>query len=122
MSQTTAPADPPFLRSQWTVAQRCTAVCLFLVGCLLILGGTQLLLLGGSFYYLIAGIAVFASSVLLWLGRRLSIWLYGLFLLGTSFWSLWEVGLDGWALMPRMLAPTLIFIWLLAPSVRRGLR
>jgi glucose dehydrogenase len=37
-------------------------------------------------------------------------------------WALVEVGLSGWRLEPRLVAPTVFAIWLLLPWVRRSLR
>lgn len=97
------------------------AVLLLLIGLYLLLGGVQLLLLGGSFYYAITGLAVTASAVLLWRGRKLGLWLYVAMLAWTFVWALWEVGLDGWGLAPRLIGPFVLGLWFLFPHVRRGL-
>jgi len=85
------------------------------------LGGGRLLMLGGSLYYLVAGLALVLSSVLLWRRRRLGSLVYGGMLLITIIWSLWEVGFDFWALMPRLAAPLVIGLWFLTPWLNRGL-
>lgn len=100
---------------------RIFAVLLFLIGAALAAGGMQLVLLGGSLYYAVAGAALILSAILLWRGRRTGAWLYLLILLGTWAWAFWEVGLDGWQLMPRVLLFTLLGLWLLMPWSRRGL-
>jgi quinoprotein glucose dehydrogenase len=100
---------------------RIFAGLLFLIGAVLAAGGTQLALLDGSLYYAVAGLALVFSAILLWLGRRLGAWLYLLVLLGTWAWAFWEVGLDGWQLMPRVLLLTVLGLWLLTPWARRGL-
>lgn len=107
----TRPVRPP----------RIFAALLFLVGAALAAGGIQLALLGGSLYYAIAGAALVACAVLLWFGRRMGAWLFLLILLGTWGWAIWEVGLDGWQLMPRVLLLTVLGLWLLTPWARRGL-
>jgi glucose dehydrogenase len=38
----------------------------------------------------------------------------------TIAWSLWEVGLDDWALQPRLIAPALIGLLFMLPAVRRA--
>jgi quinoprotein glucose dehydrogenase len=91
------------------------------IGLVLTAGGCRLVMLGGSVYYLVAGVAWMLSGVLLWLGRRLGSLVYGSMLLGTIVWSLWEVGFDMWALLPRLLAPLVIGVWLLTPWLKRGL-
>ncbi|MDP3401172.1 MAG: membrane-bound PQQ-dependent dehydrogenase, glucose/quinate/shikimate family, partial [Brevundimonas sp.] len=79
-----------------------------LVGLPLVIGGVWLLALGGSFYYLPAGLALVVSGALLAVGRPLGAWIYtGLYVL-TLLWALWEVGLNGWALVPRVVAPTIL--------------
>lgn len=98
-----------------------------LVGLLLVIlglliggGGAWLIALGGSWYYLPAGIALLIAGTLLLTGNAAGVWLYTLTWLATLIWAYWEVGFDGWALMPRILAPTiiLIFVLLALPAFR----
>jgi glucose dehydrogenase len=84
-------------------------------------GGLELLLLGGSAYYLLAGIALLASGVLLWQGRRRGLWVYGALLLATIAWSLWETGADGWSLASRSGFFLVLGAYLLLPHARRAL-
>src|SRR5882672_11075627 len=100
---------------------RIFALLLAGIGLVLILGGSRLLMLGGSLYYLIAGLALVLSSVLLWRRNRLGSLVYGAILLFTIIWSLWEVGFDGWALLPRLAAPLVIGLWFLTLWLNRGL-
>ncbi|TGD72565.1 pyrroloquinoline quinone-dependent dehydrogenase [Mangrovimicrobium sediminis] len=72
------------------------------------IGGTQLLLAGGSGYFLLAGVLLLGTALALGLGRGAAVSLYGLYLLLTLGWSWWEVGLDGWALAPRLLQPAVL--------------
>jgi glucose dehydrogenase len=97
------------------------AILLVLIGLYLLVGGTELILIGGSAYYAITGITVLASGLLLWRGRRLGLWLYAAMILGTILWALWEVGLDGWGLAARLIAPCVLGLWLLLPHLRRKL-
>ena len=70
-------------------------------------------LLGGSIYYLLAGLGLIASGFLLFRGRTTGAWVYlGVFGL-TLVWALWEVGLDGWALVPRVIGPAVLAILVL---------
>jgi quinoprotein glucose dehydrogenase len=96
-------------------------VVLTLFGLILLLGGVDLLVLGGSWWYALAGITLIASAALLWFGNRWGAWLYGLLLLSSVGWALWEVGLNGWALLPRLGAPALLGVWILTPFIQRGL-
>lgn len=81
--------------------------------------GGQLVLLGGSPWYVLAGIVMVATAVIGSLRRILSIWLYWAFLAATFIWALWEVGLDGWALAPRLIMPLCLGLWMLTPWYRR---
>jgi quinoprotein glucose dehydrogenase len=81
---------------------RVTAALFILLGIILAIPGAWLLYLGGSSYYLIAGLGLFASGVLLLAERRFGVLLFFALLGATGLWSLWEVGADGWALFPRL--------------------
>jgi quinoprotein glucose dehydrogenase len=97
------------------------AALLALLGVPLAAGGLELALLGGSYYYLVSGIALVATAFLLWRGRRAGLWLY-LALLGyTVVWSLWAVGLDAWALTSRLASFLVLGAYLLLPRARRAL-
>jgi glucose dehydrogenase len=94
---------------------RVFAVILVLIGLALAAGGVRLVTLGGSFYYALAGLAIVASGVLLWRRDRRGSLVYGLLLIATLLWSLYEVGTDLWALAPRLLALLVIGAWFLTP-------
>ncbi|MCB2075972.1 MAG: PQQ-binding-like beta-propeller repeat protein [Novosphingobium sp.] len=92
---------------------------LALVGLTLVIGGTVLIIEGGSVYYLAAGLMVLGTAVALLRGSGLALKLYGALLVTTLGWSLWEVGLDGWALAPRLLGPAVLGAILLLLPVRK---
>ena len=99
-------------------------VLFFLIGLVLLAGGVQLIGLGGSWYYALAGLGLIVSGALLAMRQPLGVGIYaGLWLL-TVLWAIWEVGLDGWALVPRVVAPTVLLLLaiLALPAVlgRRG--
>ena len=98
-----------------------TGLLFLLVGLALAIGGVWLVGLGGSAYYLIAGLGVAATGALVLLRRIEALWLYALVLIGTVAWAIGEVGLNGWSLEPRLVAPIVLGLWLLIPWVRRGL-
>lgn len=79
-------------------------------GLLLLAGGMQLVALGGSIYYLFAGGALLTSGVLIARRRVLGAWVYFTFVGVTIGWSLWEVGLEPWLLVPRLAMPLLFSI------------
>lgn len=72
-----------------------------LVGLFLSIGGIWLLLLGGSFAYLVQGLAFLAVAALVWLRNPFALWVYSSLLLVTMVWAILEVGLDWWQLVPR---------------------
>src|SRR3546814_1403888 len=82
-----------------------TGAVFAIIGIILAVGGAQLVQLGYTLYYLLAGLGLIASGVLFALGRREGYWLYAFVFVATLIWALAEVGFDGWKLMPRVLAP-----------------
>jgi quinoprotein glucose dehydrogenase len=90
---------------------------LLLLGIVFVAGGVRLAGLGGSLYYLIAGIAICLSGWLLLKRRSSGLTLYALTLLGTLGWALWEVGFDWWALSARESLLIVIGVLLLLPPM-----
>ena len=78
------------------------------LGALLAIGGVQLTSLGGSPYYLIAGLWLIATaSALLWrYGWGLAA--YAAFLVATLAWAIGEVGTSPWLLLPRLGGPVIL--------------
>jgi len=76
---------------------------LALFGLGVLVGGVKLLTLGGSLYYLLAGVLMTASGVALVRRKVVATWLALLLLAITLAWSLWEVGFDFWQLVPRLM-------------------
>ena len=96
-------------------------IVMLLMGLALLAGGIKLATLGGSLYYLIAGIGVGFTGVLLLQGRRSAIGLYAAVLFASTIWSLYEVGLDWWQLVPRLALWFALGIVLLLPWFRKPL-
>ena len=107
-------------RTRWL--PRLLGVLLLLMGMALVAGGIKLMQLDGSLYYLIAGIGFAVSGIMLLALRKHALGLYGLVLLGSTAWALWEVGLDWWQLVPRLALWFAIGVVLLLPWARRPLR
>ena len=91
-----------------------------LFGLVLLIGGVWLATLGGSLYYLVAGVVLLVIAGML--GRRSTagIWLYALLMIATVIWGLWEAGTDFWALVPRLDILGVLGLWLLIPAATRG--
>ncbi len=87
----------------------------------LLIGGIQLISLGGSWYFAIAGAGLLLSAWFLARNHVLGLYLFLVFL-GTIIWAIWEVGLQFWPLVSRLVAPAVlgILIFLAAPSLKRG--
>ncbi|HEY8683393.1 MAG TPA: membrane-bound PQQ-dependent dehydrogenase, glucose/quinate/shikimate family, partial [Rhodanobacter sp.] len=99
-----------------------SGVLFVLLGLALAIGGVRLLTLGGSFYYLLAGLGIALVGGLLIAARREALWLYALVLFGTTAWALAEVGFDWWQLLPRLDVWFVLGMWLWLPFVNRRLR
>ncbi|MDO1584259.1 glucose/quinate/shikimate family membrane-bound PQQ-dependent dehydrogenase [Rhizobium oryzicola] len=98
-----------------------TAILFALIGIALAIGGGQLLMLGGSPYYIVTGIAFLVTAVLLFLRRGIAVHLYALIVVCSLVWALWEVGFDWWQLGPRGGLIIVLGFWLLTPWIRRPL-
>ncbi|MGG2474083.1 glucose/quinate/shikimate family membrane-bound PQQ-dependent dehydrogenase, partial [Rhizobium sp. BR5] len=98
-----------------------TAVFLSLIGLALFGFGSELVMLGGSFYYVLSGLAFLLTAVLLFKRNRAALHVYAVFIVATLAWAIWEVGFDWWQLGPRGGVIILIGLWLLVPWVRKPL-
>lgn len=96
-----------------------TALFMLVLGALMSIGGAYLALLGGSWYYLVAGVGLLVAAALVFTRRRAAIWLYAVLLLGTLLWTLYEVRFDWWQLAPRIDLWCLLGLWLILPFVNR---
>jgi quinoprotein glucose dehydrogenase len=98
------------------------AAILALAGLLLGLGGIWLIVLGGSPFYLVQGIAFIAAAALFRARNPLVLWVYAALLLLTMVWAVLEVGLDWWQLAPRGDLTVALGIILVIPWVARSVR
>lgn len=85
---------------RWSV--RVLGVLIALAGLGMLVPGVYLLSLGGSLYYALAGLLLAAAGAGIVLGRSWGPRLFLLTWLFTLAWAIWEVGLNGWALLPRL--------------------
>lgn len=83
---------------------------LFLIGLIQAAGGAQLLLLGGAWYYLFAGIGMLLAGVLIIFRQEIGAVLYMAVLLATCVWAYDEAGLNFWAQIPRLVGPIILGI------------
>ncbi|AHY58579.1 membrane-bound PQQ-dependent dehydrogenase, glucose/quinate/shikimate family [Stenotrophomonas rhizophila] len=81
-----------------------TVLSLVLIVLGLVLGGlgAWLASLGGSWYYVLAGVGLLVAGVLLWGNRRAGALWFGAVFVGTLLWTWWESGSDYWRWVPRL--------------------
>ena len=98
------------------------AIIVGLLGLWLTGFGAYLASLGGSLYYVLAGIGLIATAVLLFRRNAAALVVYAVVLAGTLIWAIAEVGFDVGQLSPRgnLLVP--IAVVLLLPWLTRALR
>ncbi|WP_152046457.1 glucose/quinate/shikimate family membrane-bound PQQ-dependent dehydrogenase [Aureimonas psammosilenae] len=100
----------------WTLV-----VLLALCGLASGIGGLWLVALGGTPYYVVAGLAFLVTAVLLARRSGAALVVYGIFVLATLAWALWEVGLDWWPLAARGDVVMVLGALLLLPWITRSL-
>jgi quinoprotein glucose dehydrogenase len=98
-----------------------TGLLFALIGLALAGGGAWLAVLGGSLFYVLCGAGVLVTGLLLMAGRRAAFHWFAAVLLGTSAWTVQEVGFDWWPVAARVDLFFILGLWLLTPWVRRGL-
>jgi len=81
-----------------------------LIGIMLALGGAKLIAVGGSWYYLFAGLALIVAGLAVAQRKLLGVWIYGGAFVATMLWAFWEVGLNGWPLVPRLVGPLVLLL------------
>ena len=94
-----------------------TSVLVVIIGLALAGMGGWLVALGGSPYYVVAGLGLLLSGVLMGRQKRVGAWVYTTVLAGTLIWAIWEVGADGWSLIPRLIAPAVLGLWIWSPWI-----
>jgi quinoprotein glucose dehydrogenase len=117
MTQPTSPAS----FSRYRMVAQVTGIVYAIFGLALAGGGVWLIALGGSWFYLLAGIGVLATGALLIAGRCQALWAFAVVLIGTLIWAIVEIGFDWWPLAARGDIVFPMALWLLTPWVRRGL-
>lgn len=78
-------------------------ILIALIGLGLAGGGGYLVSLGGSDYFLLMGLAMLVSGLLIARRNPRGAWLYGVALVLTALWAVWDAGLEYWPLFSRVL-------------------
>ena len=110
-----------FTHQRRSIAAMALGLVIAVIGAVLTIGGGWLLIDSGSPYYVIAGITMVAAGTLLFLGRKLGVWVYVAVFSLTVPWALWEAGADPWALVPRLVGPAILLaaVALTSPLIDR---
>ncbi len=105
----------------WTML---VAIVLVIFGLPIAAGGVWLIALGGSWYYLPAGIGLLLTAYFLFRRDMMATWVYLITYVATLVWALWEAGFNGWAQVPRLVAPTVVLLLVLStiPVLRGSIR
>ncbi len=77
-------------------------VIIALLGLALAAGGVKLVSLGGSWYFLVGGLAMTVSGVLIALKKTAGAWLFAAFLMATAIWAVADAGLVFWPVFSRL--------------------
>jgi quinoprotein glucose dehydrogenase len=105
---------PPSSRTPWV-----TGLVLLVLGVPLLLAGAWLGVLGGTWYYLLAGLGFVLAGVLLARRSPAALWMFAVLVGGTLAWALWESGLDWWPLAARGGVVFVLGLFLMTPWVAR---
>ncbi|MBT9383008.1 membrane-bound PQQ-dependent dehydrogenase, glucose/quinate/shikimate family [Pseudooceanicola sp. CBS1P-1] len=92
----------PSLSRPLTVLLVLLGAVIALLGACLAVGGVMLIARGGSWYYLLMGLALIASGIQILRGRPSGTLIYLVAFALTVIWAFWEAGLDFWALHARI--------------------
>ena len=98
----------PTGRAEWSVGILGGVIAL--IGIILASGGAKLIGAGGSWYYLFAGLALIVAGLAVAQRKLLGAWIYAGAFVVTALWAFWEVGLNGWALVPRLVGPLVLLL------------
>ncbi|WEK04376.1 MAG: membrane-bound PQQ-dependent dehydrogenase, glucose/quinate/shikimate family [Candidatus Devosia phytovorans] len=95
------PSPLSFIAKAWLIL---LGIVLLLAGLAFAGGGARLVQLGGSWYFLAAGIAIVVSAIQIFRRKPSGAVLFVLVFLATILWAVWEAGIDFWPLISRLLA------------------
>ena len=91
------------------------------IGLFFAIGGGKLVSLGGSWYFVIAGVVMLLSAIQFFRRRASAVVLFLAVFIGTLIWSLFDAGLDFWPLVSRLMVPTglMILAFVTWPALRK---
>ncbi|MCX3310494.1 glucose/quinate/shikimate family membrane-bound PQQ-dependent dehydrogenase [Pantoea vagans] len=103
------------------IASVLLGLVLLATGLFFAIGGGKLVALGGSWYFLIAGIVTVLSAIQFFRRKSSAVVLFLLVFVGTLIWSLFDAGLEFWPLVSRLMVPAglMLLAFLIWPSLRK---
>lgn len=103
------------------IASVLLGLVLLATGLFFAIGGGKLVALGGSGYFLIAGIVTVLSAIQFFRRKSSAVILFLLVFVGTLIWSLFDAGLEFWPLVSRLMVPAglMLLAFLIWPSLRK---
>ncbi|MBF7687140.1 glucose/quinate/shikimate family membrane-bound PQQ-dependent dehydrogenase [Acinetobacter rathckeae] len=107
------------LSSRDILLNKVIAFIFIFIGIVVLASGIYLIVLGGSYYYLIAGLMFLVTGFMLSRQSSLAFLSHALLMFATTLWGLWEVGSDFWALVPRVDVIGVLGLILFLPSISR---
>ncbi|MCZ6655933.1 MAG: hypothetical protein O7C67_01430, partial [Gammaproteobacteria bacterium] len=107
------------VKGKW--ALRTTATVIGIIGLPMTWLGAELAFMGGTPYYVIAGILMSLSAVELWRAQSRGFFLFAAALLLTLAWAVYEAGTEIWLVGSRIWLVGLLSLWLCTPTIRRHL-
>ncbi|STS91474.1 quinate/shikimate dehydrogenase (pyrroloquinoline-quinone) [Klebsiella variicola] len=93
-------------------------VILLATGLFFVIGGYKLVSLGGSWYFLIAGVITLLAAIQFFRRRSSAVWLFALVFVGTLIWALFDAGFDFWPLVSRLMVPAGLMLLRRPPGLR----
>lgn len=116
MSQTNA-------RSSKWLGLWCFVLGLILLatGLFFVIGGGKLVSLGGSWYFVIAGIFTVLSAIQFFRRKSSAVLIFALVFIGSAIWAVLDAGIDFWPLVSRLmtLAGFLLLAMITLPALRK---
>lgn len=90
-------------------------------GLFFVIGGGKLLSLGGSPYFLIAGIFILISAIQFFRRKSSAVLIFTLVFVGSALWAVLDAGLNFWPLVSRLmtLAGFLLLAMITLPALRK---
>lgn len=94
---------------------------LLFTGLFFVIGGGKLITLGGSWYFLIAGLLTLFSAIQIFRKKSSAVAIFAVVFIGTLIWAYIDAGWDFWPLFSRLMFPAGLFAALILtlPSLRR---